>query len=91
MERIAERTHANGWTAIVESDLDGDLLIASAFSPKGERHYNTGNAFDGGVDDHADRLTDAQKAADRFVLMASGHGNCDCPPWTGGDDVTKAS
>jgi hypothetical protein len=84
MERIAERRHVNGWTAVVAKG-DGEQFFACAFDEKEATYYSDGqlgHLFDFSDDDYADRLKDAQEAADRAVLRASGHSDCECPPWT---------
>jgi hypothetical protein len=80
---IAERLHANGWRAVVLEDSNGDVLVACAFNPAGERYDMPGNDFQGGGDDYKERFEEAQRRADQTINMAVSHDGelCDCPPW----------
>ncbi len=80
MREVTRRSHKNGWIAIVEAELDGDLLVPYAVSPTGEPH-NVGGATEPAIEDYEDRLQQAKGAADDLVVLMAPHEPCDCPPW----------
>jgi hypothetical protein len=85
MANSIRRRHENDWIAIVDEEVNGDVLTAYALRPDGLRIEPPMNRFQGGDDDYSERKARAQARADYAITMATRHGNCDCPPWQKGD------